>query len=82
MGLGSAGSRHYVAVIGGHDETVDVDTPLAGREVAEHVVEGPVLEHQYNDVVDLAPGLTWRPAPLVGRVGADHPARGGAFIYL
>ena len=44
-------------------QTVDVTTATLKRQVAEHVVEGAILQHQDDDVVDLL---------KVGRSGLLH----------
>ena len=47
-------------------QTIDIAPTTLEREIPQHVVEGAILEHQYNDVVDL---------PEVGHAGfvSHHP---------
>ncbi len=44
-------------------QTVDIAATTLEREIPEHVVEGAILEHQDDDVVDLLE---------VGHVGLSH----------
>ena len=44
-------------------QTIDIAATTLEREIPEHVVEGAILEHQDNDVVDL---------PEVGHAGLSH----------
>ncbi len=44
-------------------QTIDIAATTLEREIPEHVVEGAILEHQDNDVVDLLE---------VGHAGLSH----------
>jgi hypothetical protein len=45
-------------------QAVDVRATALEREIAEHVVEGAVLEHQDDDMVDLLEVGLSLPAPV------------------
>src|SRR5215475_7685534 len=51
-------------------QTVDVTTATLKRQVAQHVIEGAVLHHQDDDVVDLL---------KVGPIGLLHHDTSGSY---
>ena len=65
-------------------QTIDIGATTFKREIPQHVVEGAILEHQDNDVVDLPEvgdaGLLGHHRLLRGRIGRSSSTAGLATV--